>query len=149
MTRPWMIVTLALTGLAACKQGGQDPVLNGYWYAVEINGERTLGSRVQLDLEDVDPNLFEVSNYALAIDCDDTGRYDRKRGALVSDLRNPYETIPQAQCEARDAKRLDDLRLMTHEGVTIRFDPKTYAALLSTASGRTARFDYMDTTPVD
>ena len=38
---------------------------------------------------------------------------------------------------------------MTHEGASLKIDPETLTALLTTASGRTARFNYMDMTPVD
>lgn len=48
-----------------------------------------------------------------------------------------------------EALRLDALRRMTHEGVTIAVDAETYEVGFSTASGQSARFTYFPSPVVD
>jgi len=100
-------------------------------------------------LPDLNPDTLKASTYRLSIGCEDWGRLDQSRSVLISAALDPFGKSPQAQCDPRDPARLDALRQMTHEGVFIAVDPMTLKAVLSTKSGRTARFDFMDMTPVD
>ncbi|WP_242077551.1 hypothetical protein [Brevundimonas diminuta] len=144
------LVLLGMVWLAGCQSDDRGPSsLIGYWYAVEVDGEPTIGSRVELRLPELNPDTLKASTYRLSIGCEDWGRLDQSRSVLISDAQDPFGKVPQAQCDPRDPARLDALRQMTHDGVRISVDPMTFTAVLSTTSGRTARFDYMDTTPVD
>ena len=144
------LLLLATFWLTGCQLGERhtSSSLIGYWYPVEVNGEPTTGSRIELRLQDVDPDTLKASGYRLSIGCDDWGRFVEDHHVMLSDSLN-HGKPPQAQCDARDPARLDELRQMTHEGFSVRLDPDTYTALLSTTSGRTARFAFMDLTPVD
>lgn len=142
------LVLLGLIWLPACQFEKHAPTMIGYWHVTELNGEPTVGSLVEMRLPKLDPDTLRASNYELSIGCDDRGRLDQRRGVLVSDALASGKP-PQAQCDPRDAGHLDALRQMTHEGASIKIDPDTFAALLTTASGRTARFNYIDMTPVD
>lgn len=144
------LVLLGMLWLAGCQLGEHDPSsLIGYWHAVEVDGEPTTGSRVEMRLPDLDPDTLKASSYSLSIGCEDWGRLDQNHSVLISAALDPFGKPPQAQCDPRDPARLDALRQMTHEGISIRVDPMTFTAVLSTTSGQTARFDFMDMTPVD
>lgn len=143
------LVLLGILWLAGCQPAEHASSLIGYWYVVELDGEPTVGSRVEMRLPGLDSDTLKASNYKLSIGCEDWGRLDQSRSVLVSDAPSPFGKSPQTQCDPRDAGRLDALRQMTHEGVSISLDPITSTAVLSTTSGRTARFDFMDMTPVD
>lgn len=141
---------LGMLWLAGCQSGERAPSSRtGYWYAVEVDGEPTTGSRVEMRLKDLNPDTLKASSYRLSIGCDDTGHLDQSRSILISDALDPFGKPPQAQCDPRDPARLDALRQMTHEGISIHIDPMKFTAVLSSTSGRTARFDFMDMTPVD
>jgi hypothetical protein len=142
------LVLLGSIGLPACQLEEHASPLIGYWYVTEVNGEPTVGSLVEMRLPKLNPDTLQASEYELSIGCQDWGRLDRNRGVLVSDALHPGKP-PQAQCDPHDAGRLDALRQMTHQGASLKIDPETLTALLTTASGRTARFNYMDMTPVD
>ncbi|QIF80421.1 hypothetical protein [Brevundimonas sp. 'scallop'] len=140
---------LGVLWLTGCQSDDRRPSLIGYWYAVEVDGEPAIGSRVEMRLPDLNSDTMKASTYRLSIGCEDWGRLDQSRSVLISDALDPFGKSPQAQCDLRDPARLDALRQMTHEGVFITVDPMTLKAVLSTKSGRTARFDFMDMTPVD
>lgn len=142
------LVLLGLICVSACQVEKEAPTLIGYWHVTELNGEPTVGSVVEMRLPKLDPDTLRASSYELSIGCRDWGRLDHGRGVLVSDFLERGKPA-QAECDPRDAGRLDALRQMTHEGASIEIDPDTFAALLTTASGRTARFNYVDMTPVD
>jgi hypothetical protein len=146
----WALVGLAFLGIASCDWGRDSsaPSLIGYWYPVEINGEPTVGSSIELHLKGVNPDTLKVTGYQLSIGCRDSGRWDQKRGVLISDERMT-DQAPQGQCDVHDPKRLNALRHMTQEGVSIRLDRELFSATLSTGSGQTARFNFLDMTPVD
>jgi hypothetical protein len=100
-------------------------------------------------LPELGPDNLKPSAYRLSIGCEDWGRLDQSRSVLVSDALDSSGKPLKPQCDPRDAGRLDALRQMTHEGVNISVDPVTFTAVLSTPSGRTARFEFMDMTPAD
>jgi hypothetical protein len=135
---------LALLG---CADEG-DHGLPGHWFPTEINGQDVTGSSVELWLDDIETTDLMPTTYELSLGCADAGRWDSKQELLVSNATYAGGA-PQDQCQAADAPRLDALRRMTHEGVTIGVDAETYEVSFSTASGQSARFTYFPSPVVD
>ena len=136
-----------MLALLGCADEG-DYGLPGHWFPTEINGQEVTGSRVELWLDNIETTDLAPTVYELRLGCEDSGRWDPERGMLVSD--STYAgLVPQDQCQAADAPRLDALRRMTHEGVTIRVDSKTYEVTFSTATGQSAHFTYFPSPIVD
>lgn len=146
----WALIVLSSFVIASCGwvRDPSAPSLIGYWYPVEINGEPTVGSNIELHLKGINPDALTFTGYQLYIDCGDSGHLDEKRGVLISNERTAAR-VPQDQCNVHDPMRLDALRRMTHEGVRGRLDPELFSATLSTESGQTARFSFMDTTLIE
>lgn len=138
---------LAMLALLGCADEG-DYGLPGHWFPTEINGQKVTGSSVELWLEDIETTDLAPTAYELRLGCADAGRWDSKRELLVSGASYAGR-VPQDQCQAADAPRLDALRRMTHEGVTIGVDTETYEVSFSTASGQSARFTYFPSPVVD
>lgn len=138
---------LAMLALAGCADEG-DYGLPGHWFPTEINGQDVSGSSVELWLDNIETTDLSPTAYELRLGCADAGRWDSKRELLVSDSTYAGRA-PQDQCQAADAPRLDALRRMTHEGVTIGVDAETYEVSFSTASGQSARFTYFPSPVVD
>lgn len=138
---------LAMLVLLGCADQG-DYSLHGHWFPTEINGQDVTGSSVELWLDSIETTDLTPTTYALRLGCTDAGRWDSKRELLVSDATYAGRA-PQDQCQAADASRLDALRRMTLEGVTIGVDAETYEVSFSTASGQSARFTYFPSPVVD
>lgn len=138
--------TLAMLALLGCADEGDG--LPGHWFPTEINGQDVTGSSVELWLDNIETTDLTPTTYELRLGCTDAGRWDSKRKLLVSDATYAGRA-PQDQCQAADASRLDALRRMTHEGVTIGVDAETYEVSFSTASGQSARFTYFPSPVVD
>ncbi|MNT10725.1 hypothetical protein D3C72_1455690 [compost metagenome] len=138
---------LAVLALLGCADEG-DHGLPGHWFPTEINGQDITGSSVELWLDDIETTDLMPTTYELSLGCADAGRWDSKQELLVSNATYAGGA-PQDQCQAADAPRLDALRRMTHEGVTIGVDAETYEVSFSTASGQSARFTYFPSPVVD
>lgn len=136
-----------MLALLGCADEG-DFGLPGHWYPTEINGQTVTGSSVELRLDDIETTDLTPTAYELRLGCADAGRWDSKRELLVSDASYAGR-VPQDQCHAADARRLDALRRMTHEGVKIGVNTETYEVRFSTASGQSARFSYFPSPVVD
>lgn len=138
---------VAMLALLGCADEG-DYGLPGHWFPTEINGQDVTGSSVELWLDNIETTNLTPTAYELRLGCADAGRWDSKRELLVSDAMYAGR-MPQDQCQSADAPRLDALRRMTHEGVTIAVDAETYEVSFSTASGQSARFTYFPSPVVD
>lgn len=138
---------LAMLALVSCADEG-DHGLPGHWFPTEINGQDVTGSSVELWLDNIETTDLMPTTYELRLGCADAGRWNSKQELLVSDATYAGRA-PQEQCQAADASRLDALRRMTHEGVTIGVDAETYEVSFSTASGQSARFTYFPSPVVD
>lgn len=138
---------LAVLALLGCADDG-DHTLPGHWFPTEINGQNVTGSSMELWLDNIKTTDLTPTAYELRLGCADVGRWDSKREVFVSDATYAGR-MPQDQCQAADSPRLDALRRMTHEGVTIVVDAETYEVRFSTASGQSARFTYFPSSVVD
>ena len=138
---------LAMLAFSGCSDSA-DYNLPGFWFPTEINGQKVTGSSVELWLDDIETTDLAPTVYELRLGCADAGRWDANRELLVSDSTHAGR-VPQDQCQAVDAPRLDALRRMTHEGIKIGVDAKTYEVSFSTASGQSARFTYFPSPVVD
>jgi len=143
------LVLLSGLALASCdliKPSSQN-LPAGEWYLVELNGKPTVGSRIDLDLKDLDFDALTLSHYRLDINCEDYGRLNES-GTMISDYHRSGKA-PDAQCPPEDPERMETLRRMTHEGVKVQLDPELLTATFATNAGQTARFDFNPSTLVD